>query len=525
MPINDTDKNHFIGAFLAQRAGGCSENFVPHFERVMTAIAAGNTVVAAENAIADGALIVTADAAKKGAVAPLVSDGTFLWLYRLWFQEWRLASCIQKKLNAADDSILEHNSFDDGLNAEQKQALKMGLTRQLSIINGGPGTGKTFTVARIVAALLARDPDLTIALAAPTGKAAQRLEIALHQAFITAQLTRPTQLTTAQTVHRLLGVDNTGTARYHEHYFLPYDVVIIDEASMLSLELAAQLFQALAPHTRIILLGDAQQLAAVEAGAVLHDLAQQSALNHHVVTLQESRRFHQTSGIGILARCTQSASQTALTAALEHEDIALSPLARRPNYDRLYEPYRDYVAKVAACAAVDVLLQQFDNYRILTKTRYGAYGTAAVNEQMKKRHLAQMGVNGKRAFYQGAPVMVTRNNYAHGVFNGDIGICLADERGQMLVYFREDFAVPLLFLKDVLEFAYALTIHKAQGSEFEQVALLLDKQEEGLTRELVYTGITRAKKQLWLETTPAILLKAMQTPTQRLTGLSTFFKI
>ena len=255
----------------------------------------GDTLIRldAEQRAAADALATTPLLADDDRTAPLTRRGDRLWINRTYRQEARLAAMIRARLDAVAPPAAANTTPADGLREEQQAAIRLAQTRRLTLINGGPGTGKTYTIARLIRAEQNAAADIRIALAAPTGKAAKRMEESLATAGISGL--------PAQTLHRLLGIDNNGEAQYHASRPLPHDIIIIDEASMLSLELAHALIAATAADTRLILLGDADQLAAVEPGAILHDLSHHPALQQHRITLHESQRFTADSGIGQLA--------------------------------------------------------------------------------------------------------------------------------------------------------------------------------------------------------------------------------
>ena len=255
----------------------------------------GDTLIRldAEQRTAADALATTPLLADDDRTAPLTRRGDRLWINRTYRQEARLAAMIRARLDAVAPPAAVNTVPADGLREEQQNAIRLAQTRRLTLINGGPGTGKTYTIARLIRAEQDAAADIRIALAAPTGKAAKRMEESLAAAGISDL--------PAQTLHRLLGIDNNGEAQYHASRPLPHDIIIIDEASMLSLELAHALIAATAADTRLILLGDADQLAAVEPGAILHDLSHHPALQQHRITLHESQRFATDSGIGQLA--------------------------------------------------------------------------------------------------------------------------------------------------------------------------------------------------------------------------------
>ena len=512
---------------------------------------------------------------------PLVRHGDRLWYYRNYQNEARLAAAIHARLATdGQNADAAASAADPNLRLEQQYAVALARRHRLTLINGGPGTGKTHTLAHLIAAELHEHPARRIALAAPTGKAANRMEESLARA--TAHLPAAAQEAVrratgrARTLHRLLGIGTNGVPQYHAARHLPYDDIIIDEASMLPLELAAALFAATAPDTRLILLGDADQLAAVEPGAILHDLSHHPALQAHRITLHESARFTTDSGIGQLAAILGSgetrgarliAALEAMTAdfppsrrdeAQQHDTpqktpplppagegrgggapysgmtttktnhsaqtpaIHWQPTPSADTYRDLLAPYGDYLALLQNPAAdPETLLAAYDQYRILCAGHHGALGTARINAALRLLHQRARHLDTMHNHYHGLPLMILANDHRQQLYNGDTGICLDSPHGlQLHLPGREP--VPLARLNPAnLADAYALTIHKSQGSEYARVALALDAHSERLlSRELLYTGITRSKGALDLYADAATLSHAADTPTQRSTGLA-----
>ena len=455
----------------------------------------------------------------------------------------------------------------------------MALLRPLTIISGGPGTGKTSTVVNLLACLLAHHPHCRIALAAPTGKAAARLIEAMRQrAQHLPQQIQERLPTEAYTLHRLLGVTSAGGAgdgfRHHAGNPLQIDALVVDEASMLDLALATRLFEAVPTAARIILLGDKDQLAAVESGAVFAELsadpglspgcvarlaalcdlpaeqirpapAVASALSDSVVWLTENFRFAGTSAIGRLASGIRSGDAAGVLDALRRnaesesdsdsnadaslawiaDDAALPGVEVQQHLLAGYAAYLQALrAPSADCASVSAAYARF---RILCALRQGPRGAEGINLLLAKalrRALAHpLDPGGTSPWYPGRPVMVLRNDYVLKLFNGDTGIVLPDAQGQLMVYFPDDAlgfrAVPPLRLPEH-ETAFAMTIHKSQGSEFDAVLVLLGERANRLqTRELLYTAVTRARTQVTLVASAAVLQSAIAQATQRHSGL------
>lgn len=495
-------------------------------------------------------------------VAPCVYDQQGLALYRYWQLEQRLAHQICR-LKRQTTQTIDLSSYQNLLSDEYQQAaLKMVLQQWLSIITGGPGTGKTYTLARIIAALNQMIPDIRIAMAAPTGKAAQRMQEALQNSFNDPKLLESGLISdelrnqTTQTLHRLLGMGNRQTPRFDQKQPLPYDVIVVDEASMLDLNLATALFEAIPDHCRIILLGDANQLASVDVGSVLADLQQVDALAENRVQLKNSRRFSDEAKIGQFARFIQAQQHAtahhSVLSKLEAEIVkaeGLQPITFSKEmldliqleylpeqYD--IEPYqqklmygfqnylaalKDYIYRGDAADDIQQVIRAFDDYRILAAVKHGALGIEQLNryaERWLNQQLKQIAVGD---WYIGRPVMMTYNDYQLGLSNGDIGICFKhrSQPQQFEVFFPSlNKWIAAHRLPRNMQTAFVLTIHKSQGSEFTHTAIVLDaKAEKLLSQELIYTAVTRAKKVVSILADPNALQQALTIRTVRRSGL------
>ncbi|MDO8939039.1 MAG: exodeoxyribonuclease V subunit alpha [Methylicorpusculum sp.] len=539
-----------------------------------------------KQALADSPLI-----SLGGGNTPLVLDGHRLYLRRYWQYQQILNASIQSRLQPIrselpDDLILQLNSlFKD--NAEQpdwqKIACALALRSRFAIITGGPGTGKTTTLTKLLALLIQLSESntgsprkLKVLLAAPTGKAAARVSESISQAL--AKLTVDDAIKqlipkSASTLHRLLG-SRQGTRQFIHHRNNPLvaDIVIIDEASMIDLEMMAALLDALPETAQLILLGDKDQLASVEAGAVMGDLCRGadnqaydpptlnwiaqtagvalaesdlkgSAINQQTVMLRFSHRFGEHSGIGQLARAVNAGealkAQAILNDTATYQDLnrlllddpgdsrlkQLITANGNPHQRQGYRYFLDVILQQRPDAGEQFnqwakrVLDAFDTFQVLCAVRMGPWGVEGLNQRIEQwlfsdYKLAPTTLSGLKQgerddpfarshrldrWYEGRPVMVTRNDYNLGLMNGDIGITLYDFNGKLRVAFPDtgdEMAIRWISpmrLPDV-ETAFAMTVHKSQGSEFNHVALILPETlSPVLTRELVYTGITRAK--------------------------------
>jgi len=559
---------------------------------------------------------------------PLVLTGGRLYLRRFWACEQYIGAAVRRRLadsgtlRAEVDTTVLRAWLDrlfgppgGGATDWQRVACALAAGGRFTVITGGPGTGKTTTVVRLLALLQALQQEaghahpLRIRMAAPTGKAAARLSASVAGAVHDLPLPgddsgariRASIPTEVGTVHRLLG-SRPGTRhfRYRSGNPLALDVLVVDEASMIDLELMTAVFQALPPHARLILLGDRDQLASVEAGAVLGEICARAGgghytaatgewlqrasgeeipeamldrkgeeLDQHIVMLRRSYRFGEHSAIGRLARAVNAGDAVAARAILSGErmlpDLAAQALegsgegelercvvhggaerfrcvedgARPAGHARyllriLEEDPGDQADPDAVSAWAARVLEAQRGFQLLCPLRHGPWGVQQLNRRVEASLRAEGLITGRNVWYVGRPVMVTANDYGLGLMNGDIGVTLsiplrdADGRsGRALrVAFpagdgsdRVRWVQPGRLVQ--VETVYAMTVHKAQGSEFDHAALLLpDREVPVLTRELLYTAITRARRWFTLiEPAPGVLEQAILRQVIRGSGL------
>jgi len=443
---------------------------------------------------------------------------------------------------------------------DQRRAVLLVLRSRLAIISGGPGSGKTTTVLRLLALVVeharaAGLPAPRIALAAPTGKAAARLGETLRTRG--GEAVDDAIPRAAVTVHRLLGLSpRDGRARFDRANPLPFDLVVIDEASMLDLALAARLCEALAPTTRLILLGDRNQLASVEAGRVFGALshaaavaggyspalaswlknilcdeveiaAKPTALADAYVELRGNHRFGSASAIGRLARALRAGDAAAAQAALGQSTVEARAVAVVASAlpQRVVRDLVPRYAELAHAADAHAAFAIADRFRVLCALREGPLGSVAINAAIEHELRRRSDGADAHGWYAGRLVIVGGNDYRLGLFNGDVGVALrSGADGALEVWFRNADgslrALPPLVLGAV-EAAWALTVHKAQGSEFDEVTVVLpERAARVLTRELIYTAVTRARKKVELWTSGEVLTQAIERSTQRWSGLA-----
>ncbi len=415
----------------------------------------------------------------------------------------------------------------------QRLAAAVAATRWTTVITGGPGTGKTYTIARLLAVLRGLDPDLRVALAAPTGKAAARLaeEVASHGLALPAV-----------TLHRLLGwrPDSTSRFRHDAENRLPYDVVVVDECSMVSLTMMARLLEAARPDARLVLVGDADQLTSVEAGAVLADLvarpgvasplpsvvgpdlagADAAEVSGGVVRLSRGYRFGGT--IAALADAVRAGEADAVMTLLRSGDSSISfhtPDDLAALEDDVAGSGRAVVA-AAVGGDVEGALDALAGHRLLCAHRHGPWGGSAWDRWARQVVLGPS--TPPFGWYPGQPLLVTANDYDAGVWNGDTGVVLADGDGVIAAFDRRPGAPVRLHpsLLAGVQTVYAMTIHRAQGSQYDRVSVVLPAETSSLlTRELIYTAVTRAQTHVRVIGTEESVRAAVERRVLRASGL------
>jgi len=505
---------------------------------------------------------------------PLRLEGTLLYLDRYWREERAVAAdlrALSEGVGAVDPDVLAAGIarvFPGEEGGRQAVAAASAVLRRLAVVAGGPGTGKTTTVARIVALLVEQAvatgaaPPL-VALAAPTGKAAARLEEAVHAEagpLAVSDAVREQLLALqASTLHRLLGwrPDSHSRFRHNRGQRLPHDVVIVDETSMVSLSLMARLVEAIRPDARLVLVGDPGQLASIEAGAVLgdvvgpardrlllssgalgllsrvtgHDVAAHApphgaTIGDGIVVLDRVHRFG--AGIAALADAIGRGDADAVISVLEDapEGVSWIPVdVADPVSESALAPIRDRalsaagaVIEAAGSGAARAAIDALGAFRLLCAHRRGRQGVASWNTRIE----GWLGTEADAAWYAGRPLLVTENDHELQLYNGDMGVVVQSDGDRLAAAFERRgevqlFSPPRLKAVDTV---YAMTIHKSQGSQFDTAAVLLpDPSSRILTRELLYTAATRARELLILAGTEEAIRAAVRRPVARASGL------
>ncbi|SBS75516.1 Exodeoxyribonuclease V alpha chain [uncultured Mycobacterium sp.] len=470
-----------------------------------------------------------------GSPPVLHLDGDLLYLDRYWLEEQQVAADVLGLVAVRPQGAVPaiDRLFPAGYE-EQRRAAEIALSQGLTVLTGGPGTGKTTTVARLLALLaeqaeLSRKPRLRVALAAPTGKAAARLQEAVQlEVDGLGSVDRDRlQGLRATTLHRLLGSrpDTSSRFRHHRGNRLPHDVIVIDETSMVSLTMMARLVEAVRPESRLLLVGDPDQLASVEAGAVLADLVEGlgSLADTPIATLVTSHRFG--ASIGRLASAIR----------LGEADRALEVLASGGEHidwidtdhpvehlRRIVVPHALRLREAAILGDAQAALATLEEHRLLCAHRHGPYGAAHWNRQVERWLTEATDMPLWASWYVGRPFLATANDYGLGIYNGDIGVAVLRDGALRAVMAGADRALELATsrLADI-ETVHAMTIHKSQGSQAAEITVLLPPEDSRLlTRELLYTAITRARTKVRVIGSAEQLRAAVARRAVRASGLS-----
>lgn len=519
-------------------------------------------------------------------ILPFVLHKERLYLHRYFRYEstilhsiGRLIENESKQLTGRIASLKKIEPFIHGLKATasnaaipldqqidwQMVAAIQSVLHNFSIITGGPGTGKTTTVAKVLSILFTINPATSVALAAPTGKAAMRMAESLKNStlLVDPAIKNSFKNLTPNTIHRLLKpIPDSIHFKHNVSNPLPYDVLIFDEASMIDVALFAKLLDAVSSNTRVILLGDKNQLASVEAGSLFGDLCKALAQNNqlspsaaefinqfipdldrkisvdyigqvnhplaeHVIELKRSHRFSSMSGIGKLSHAIINNNEKVLKDFIEdNSDVSIEfDLASDESiFENFIDGYKEYILE----KDISTALEKFNKLRVLCAVREGADGLYSINKMIEQYLNKHNLIKSKGDFYENRPIIITRNYKELKLYNGDIGIIRKDSNGNLRVFFEDSEknirAIMPVYISDA-ETVFAMTIHKSQGSEYNKVMVVLPKKSSGhlLTSELLYTAVTRAKESVIIRTTADILLETSQATVSRTSGINNRF--
>lgn len=471
----------------------------------------------------------------------IISSGNLLYIHRYYKYETSLIEKIKSLVSAPPNEIGKGNHID-AKDPDQKKAILSSLQKNFIIISGGPGTGKTTTVTKILAQLFSAKPDLKVALAAPTGKAAARMAESLKNAGrdMDNRIKEHLEKLMPSTIHRLLGFKpNSIYFRFNEENHLPFDLIIIDESSMIDLALFSKLLRAIDPKTKLILLGDQHQLASVEAGSVFSDLCSLSEelktvakeksylekdSGENVIVLKHSYRFSSDKGIGKFSNIILKKDFPELDKFLKETDGQVQ--VDSDYEEKLFETFILGFAEYIKENDLTKAFEKLNRLRVLCAVREGLHGVYQINARIEKILERKNLIRRTGVFYHNRPVMITKNNYSLQLFNGDTGIVREGKDGKLKVWFEskgELVSYPVSFITGE-ETAYAITIHKSQGSEYNQVLTILpEKDNQILTKELIYTAVTRAREKVIIQCRQEILKSTIDRDVRRGSGIKQRF--
>jgi exodeoxyribonuclease V alpha subunit len=493
-----------------------------------------------------------------GEFKPLILENESICLYRYWNYERQAAEMIKKIANHEHERFPESTIVrcmqsicgESQLDQHQYDAIMAAVHNSFTVITGGPGTGKTTTVARIVAVLrqLYAEHPYRTALAAPTGKAAMRLGESLQHALSSLVLDNTDREhfpIETQTIHRLLGtIPGQIYFRHNRQHPLPFDLIIIDEASMVDISLMAKLLEAVPPGCRLILLGDKNQLASVEAGSVLADICkipEQTAPtdsytapdNPHrspisLVTLTKSFRFQKDSGIGQLAESINSGSVESALAVLNcGNQCRFNFITDIKSLHRmLIVQAKQWLDQLTSVKEPESALTLINEFRILTTLRHGMWGAESINDIMKENCRSVSYRHEQSLLFDGMPIMVTSNDYRNDLFNGDTGVIFRQASHFYAFFGDRGNSVRSIALRSLSSWepSFAITVHKSQGSEFINTLFILPPLDTPLlSRELIYTAVTRSRTSISILGSEPVLRAGIARTTKRSSGLKKWF--
>ncbi len=526
---------------------------------------------------------------KNGAKQPFVLHNNRLYLQRYFNYETAIVSRI-KAFVESEKYEAQKRSKELKLNADfiktvfsgsslpkstiaaenvdwQLVAAVSAVLNNFTIITGGPGTGKTTTVAKILAILYTINPNLKVALTAPSGKAAVRMAESLKASSLNVDenISQKLKAIAPSTIHRLLKyVPDSPYFKHNKGNTVNYDVVIVDESSMIDVALFAKLLDAIGPETRLILLGDKDQLASVEAGSLFGDLCKTQSglevftaeraqlinsfisntarqipadyilketahlLSEHIIELKRSHRFTSDKGIGKFSKAIIKNDCAALHEYLQDnadDQVTIDTEYSNELFEQFAEGYTDYIKE----PDIKKALQRLNQLRVLCAVREGGQGLYSLNTAIENYLRRKKLINKNSEYYENRPIIITKNYYSLGLFNGDVGIIRPDESGILKAWFEDsDNELKSVFPGYIAESetVFAMTIHKSQGSEYDQVLVVLPDNINIsiLTRELLYTAVTRAKSKVIVQASEEVILHTAEGVVERASGIMERFE-
>jgi exodeoxyribonuclease V alpha subunit len=455
-----------------------------------------------------------------GSNKPLICFKQNLYLQKYWIYENNVYSTL-KTMSQIKLDIVDKDKFNENLmfvygqesvgsdNQQRKAAIKAAQNK-LTIITGGPGTGKTTTLTSILYLYKEQFPKAKIALLAPTGKASQRITEAMQAAVAKLKIKSAFSEISTSTIHRMLGYRyNSPFFKHNENNPLNYDLIVIDEASMIDIALMSKLLMAFSTNTRLILVGDKNQLSSVEAGSFFGAFCINQSFEDNIINLTKNWRFGEDSGIGQLSQEIQSGKSIAelLPIFESYNDINHLKLDKDTVLNIVDKYIENYYQKIVTEPDITKAINLINTSRILCVFNEGLFGATKINSLIKRVLIERGYVSRTDQIYNNLPILITKNDYNLGLFNGDTGLIRATQSGELRAFFIKEDGQQRSYAPAMLPSylpLYAMTIHRSQGSEFQEVIIILPKSENMRTsKELLYTAITRSKKRVLVMTPEA----------------------
>ncbi len=557
--IEDKKIDFFISRFLLERLPETSTLTKEDITQISDIInKLGKNFLNGDTCLAindkDSELLLKSGIAGKDEKKPLVVDRGMLYFQKYWLYEKDIAEILKKKASSKKDisePIREKldklfPSNNNSINY-QKLAAIVALSSELCIISGAPGTGKTTTVAKIIDLMISENSDIKIAVAAPTGKAVARVRESVQNALKSKEIENSDKFPKDFfTIHRLLKVSqNLDTFRYNSSNKLPYELLIVDEVSMVDTLLMRNLLKALKDRAILILIGDKDQLASVESGAIMAEICSIGKINSYstkfleknnlngkllpseieftdsMVELKENYRFKDSAGIynlSNLIKDSENISESDIDNIFKNSsDIKWFEFSDKFP-EELQKMILAHFQAVASAKNIEEMFEEFNKLMLLTPYRNGNFGIEFFNSYINKLLLNKGLVTKDTVWFNGKPLIINKNDYSLKLFNGDIGLCF---QGEIYFKYENNFISKTPDFLNNYDICHSMTVHKSQGSEFDNIILLLGNRDSDiLTKELIYTAITRAKSKVFIWGEKDIFIKGLNTKVKRVSALS-----